>query len=57
VTKQTLGKLPASAFGMLELPAIAAGILDGFRALPDLTGMTSDAMEDSALSAPCRRAC
>jgi len=44
--KQTLGKLPADAFGMLDLPVIAAGILDGFRALGDLTGMTSDAMDE-----------
>jgi regulator of RNase E activity RraA len=44
--KQPLGKLPADAFGMLELPAIAADILDGFRALPDLTGMSSDAMDE-----------
>ena len=46
MTKQTLGKLPADAFGMLELPAIAGEILDGFRSLPDLTGMTSDAMDE-----------
>jgi regulator of RNase E activity RraA len=46
MAKQTLGKLPASAFGMLELPALPAAILDGFRALPDLTGMTSDAMDE-----------
>jgi len=46
VTKPTLGKLGPDAFGMLKLPAIAAGILDGFRALPDLTGMTSDAMDE-----------
>jgi 4-hydroxy-4-methyl-2-oxoglutarate aldolase len=44
--KQTLGKLPAGAFGMLDLPVIAADILAGFRALPDLTGMTSDAMDE-----------
>ncbi|HZL41472.1 MAG TPA: RraA family protein [Pseudolabrys sp.] len=44
--KQPLGKLPADAFGMLELPAIGADILDGFRALPDLTGMSSDAMDE-----------
>jgi regulator of RNase E activity RraA len=49
VTKQTLGKLPASAFGMLDLPALEAGVLDGFRALPDLTGMTSDAMDELGL--------
>ena len=44
--KQPLGKLPADAFGMLELPVLAADILDGFRALPDLTGMCSDAMDE-----------
>ena len=46
MTKQTLGKLPADAFGMLDLPALPAGIIDGFRALPDLTGMCSDAMDE-----------
>lgn len=46
MTKQTLGKLGPDAFGMLELPAIPADILDGFRALPDLTGMASDAMDE-----------
>jgi regulator of RNase E activity RraA len=44
--KQPLGKLPADAFGMLELPVITADILDGFRALSDLTGMSSDAMDE-----------
>ncbi len=46
MTKQTLGKLAPDAFGMLELPVIPADILDGFRALPDLTGMASDAMDE-----------
>jgi len=46
MTKTTLGKLPASAFGMLELPALPPGIIDGFRALPDLTGTASDAMDE-----------
>ena len=45
-SKQTLGRLSLDAFGMLELPVIAADILDGFRALPDLTGMASDAMDE-----------
>jgi 4-hydroxy-4-methyl-2-oxoglutarate aldolase len=44
--KQTLGKLPAAAFGTLQLPVLAAAVLDGFRALPDLTGMASDAMDE-----------
>jgi regulator of RNase E activity RraA len=43
--KATLGKLPSHAIGMVRLPSIAAATLDGFRALPDLTGMTSDAMD------------
>ena len=46
MAKQTLGKLPADAFGMLELPVLPADILDGFRALPDLTGIASDAMDE-----------
>jgi regulator of RNase E activity RraA len=46
MTKQTLGKLPADAFGMLVLPVIPADIIEGFRALPDLTGMASDAMDE-----------
>lgn len=50
MTKQTLGKLPAEAFGMLELPVIPADILDGFRALPDLTGMASDAMDELGIA-------
>jgi 4-hydroxy-4-methyl-2-oxoglutarate aldolase len=46
MTKQTLGKLPNDAFGMLELPALPAELLAGFRALPDLTGIASDAMDE-----------
>jgi 4-hydroxy-4-methyl-2-oxoglutarate aldolase len=46
VTKAPLGKLPADAFGMLDLPALPSGLLDGYRALPDLTGMASDAMDE-----------
>ena len=44
--KRTLGKLKAEAFGLLELPALASEVLEGFRALPDLTGMSSDAMDE-----------
>jgi len=44
--KRPLGKLPAGAIGMLELPAIDAEIIEGFRALPDLTGMSSDAIDE-----------
>ena len=44
--KKPLGKLRAGAIGMMELPPLPADILDGFRALPDLTGMSSDAMDE-----------
>jgi len=46
MTRQTLGKLPADAFGMLDLPVVPRNILDGYRALPDLTGTVSDAMDE-----------
>jgi regulator of RNase E activity RraA len=46
MTKKTLGKLPADAFGMLDLPDVPRDILDGYRALPDLTGTVSDAMDE-----------
>lgn len=49
MTKQTLGKLPRDAFGMLELPTLPREILDGFRGLPDLTGIASDAMDELGL--------
>jgi regulator of RNase E activity RraA len=44
--KQPLGKLPANAFGMLEIPRLPPEIIAGYRALDDLTGQTSDAMDD-----------
>ena len=44
--KQTLGKLSADAFGMLDLPVLAKDIIDGYRALHDLTGIASDAMDE-----------
>ena len=50
MTKQTLGKLPADAFGMLDLPPLAADIVEGFHALPDLTGMSSDAMDELGIA-------
>jgi 4-hydroxy-4-methyl-2-oxoglutarate aldolase len=48
--KQLLGKLAAEAVGTLELPTIAANILEGFRRLPDLTGMSSDAMDEVGIA-------
>ena len=41
-----LGKLPSDAFGMTDLPVLPPDLLAGFRALPDLTGIVSDAMDE-----------
>jgi 4-hydroxy-4-methyl-2-oxoglutarate aldolase len=46
MAKETLGKLSAEAFGTLDLPVLRREILEGFRALPDLTGLVSDAMDE-----------
>jgi regulator of RNase E activity RraA len=48
--KQPLGKLPATAFGMLAIPRLAPEIIAGFKALGDLTGITSDAMDDLGIA-------
>jgi 4-hydroxy-4-methyl-2-oxoglutarate aldolase len=50
MTKTTLGKLAASAFGMLDLPVLPHDIVDGYRGLPDLTGMASDAMDELGIA-------
>jgi 4-hydroxy-4-methyl-2-oxoglutarate aldolase len=44
--KQTLGRLPREAIRMLELPRLAAEIFEGYKALVDLTGTISDAMDE-----------
>lgn len=46
MAKNLLGRLESRAFGMLELPRLEPRVLDGFRALGDLTGTTSDAMDE-----------
>jgi len=47
MAKTPLGKLDARAFGVLEIPRVEASVLDGFRALRDLTGTTSDALDEA----------
>ncbi|MBC7779133.1 MAG: RraA family protein [Proteobacteria bacterium] len=39
------GKVPRERIVMLELPRLEASVLDGYRALVDLTGTVSDAMD------------
>ena len=46
MAKPPLGKLKPAAIGMMELPRLAPNIMDGFRELGDLTGTTSDALDE-----------
>ncbi len=50
MAKSLLGKLKPEAVGMLELPRLPKEILDGFRALGDLTGTVSDAMDQLGIA-------
>jgi len=51
MAKAPLGKLKPGAIGMLELPPLDASIVEGFRALEDLTGTTSDALDECGIAA------
>jgi 4-hydroxy-4-methyl-2-oxoglutarate aldolase len=44
--KTTLGRLPRDAIRLLELPAIPRDLIEGYKALVDLTGTISDAMDE-----------
>src|SRR5919202_2380158 len=46
MAKTPLGKLAAAAIGMMELPRLESAILSRYRALGDLTGTTSDALDE-----------
>jgi regulator of RNase E activity RraA len=46
MAKNPLGKLAAGAIGMTELPRLESAILRRFRELGDLTGTTSDALDE-----------
>ncbi|HUF81411.1 MAG TPA: RraA family protein [Burkholderiales bacterium] len=48
--KTLLGKLAPAAVGMMELPRLAPGIVAGFRALGDLTGTVSDALDECSIA-------
>ena len=51
MAKTPLGKLEAAAIGMMELPRLDASIVAGFRELGDMTGTTSDAMDECGIAA------
>ncbi len=50
MAKALLGKLKPEAIGRMELPRLDASIVDGFRSLEDLTGTTSDAMDECGIA-------
>lgn len=45
MSRQILGKLPPHAIRLLELPRLPPDLLEGYRALVDLTGTISDACD------------
>jgi 4-hydroxy-4-methyl-2-oxoglutarate aldolase len=50
MAKSLLGKLGPDAVGTLELPRLSRDILEGWRALEDLTGTTSDALDQCGIA-------
>jgi regulator of RNase E activity RraA len=50
MAKTPLGRLDAAAFGMLELPRLEKAVLEGFRTLGELTGTTSDALDECRIA-------
>src|SRR3954471_15099425 len=47
--KKTLGKLPREAIRLTELPRLPADVIEGFKALIDLTATISDACDELAI--------
>lgn len=47
--KKLTGRVPRDAIRRLELPRLPAAVLEGYRALSDLTGSVSDAMDNLGL--------
>lgn len=50
MVKAPLGKLKPGAIGMAELPRLDPKIIEGFLALDDLTGTTSDALDECSIA-------
>jgi 4-hydroxy-4-methyl-2-oxoglutarate aldolase len=49
-SKQLTGRVPREAIGQIEITRLPAELLDGYRKLPDLTGMCSDAMDSLSIA-------
>jgi 4-hydroxy-4-methyl-2-oxoglutarate aldolase len=50
MAKHPLGKLAQDRFGLMELPRLPKEVLEGFRALGDLSGTVSDAMDQLGIA-------
>jgi regulator of RNase E activity RraA len=50
VEKPLTGKVPRERIGMLELPRLPAELLAAFRALEDLSGVVSDALDELGIA-------
>jgi 4-hydroxy-4-methyl-2-oxoglutarate aldolase len=50
MSKTPLGRLDRAAFGMLEIARLERSVLDGFRALGELSGTTSDALDECRIA-------
>jgi 4-hydroxy-4-methyl-2-oxoglutarate aldolase len=48
--KESLGKLPASAIGMRDLPRLDPSVIEGYRALGDLSGTVSDVLDECGIA-------
>jgi 4-hydroxy-4-methyl-2-oxoglutarate aldolase len=48
--KQLTGRVPREAIGQIEIPRLPSDLLQGYRGLPDLTGMSSDAMDSLGIA-------
>ena len=49
MAKTPLGKLKPTAIGMTEFERLSRSVIEGYRALEDLTGTTSDALDELEL--------
>ena len=49
--KPLTGKIPRERIGLLELPRLSAEALEAFRALEDLSGVVSDALDELGIAA------
>src|SRR5436190_1272111 len=51
MVKTPLGKLKPAAIGTMQFERLPAAVIEGFRALGDLTGTTSDALDELQIDA------